>query len=142
MSQIDKSSFEKVKLSDIPRELQPLGGKLRNWRKGSTGEFLSRIWCFYGEPDEITYEGFEYTFRDVESDVYFRVYCGPSGPAYGSSHQHPASSYHKIADAFDSLLEMAKLVDCAVEFETDFGLYRCGVQNGIPFEEERDKPET
>ena len=32
--------------------------------------------------------------------------------------------------------------DCKIEYETDFGLYRSGARNGIPFDEKVKKPKS
>ena len=118
-----------------------LGSKIRNWHKAyetnGTAEFLSRIWSFYGPPDEITYEGFMYYgFLDKQTGLKFSAYKGPSGPAYGGFYE-ASNALEAVLNDFDTLLNSASLVDCEVEFETDFGIYRVGVHNGQPFQKKK-----
>lgn len=135
MSSVEKTRFRKVLWNEIPRQSLP-SGKLRNWQ-GDAGEFLARIWSLYGGPHEIIDEGFSYLFQDEETDLILNVYSGASGPAYSVS-QTDQEQAHALCDVFDKLLENAELADCAIEFETDFGVYRVGARNGVAFEEEID----
>jgi hypothetical protein len=149
----EQISKERFKLID---ESQCSDGKLRNWSPDKsnlfvpmrTAIFLSKIWANYGSPATIKYEGFSYCFHDTELDVLIDVYCGASGPAFGGiitelgEHNLPVISEEKkrklnqSLDDFEVLLANTDLVDCEVEFDTDFGRYKVGVKNGIPFEDE------
>ncbi len=97
-----------------------------------SGDFLSRLWALYGPPDEVGYEGFSYTFRDKETGVVFTAYSAGSGPAYGGFSKD-ASKLDSVLDLFEELLQSTKPADCEIEFETDFGIYRTGAKDGIPF---------
>jgi hypothetical protein len=103
------------------------------------GDFLSRLWSLYGPPDEVGFEGFTYTFRDKETGMIFTAYSAGSGPAYGGFVED-ASKLDPILDLFEKLLQNTKPADCEIEFETDFGIYRTGAKDGVPFGEtiERD----
>jgi hypothetical protein len=98
------------------------------------GDFLSRLWAIFGPPDDIQAEGYTYVLRDRETGLTFRAYCAGSGPAYGGF-QEEAAALEPVLDAFDTLLQHTTPADCEIEFETDFGMYKTGAKNGIPFGE-------
>ncbi len=98
------------------------------------GDFLSRLWALFGPPDDIQPEGYTYVLRDRETGLTFSAYCAGSGPAYGGS-QEEAAALEPVLDAFDALLQHTAPADCEIEFETDFGVYKTGANNGIPFGE-------
>ncbi len=129
--------------------------KLRNWPKdwpekispNRTGEFLSKIWAHFGTPNEVNFEGFSYCFRDRDLNILFSAYCASTGPAFGGTYRQydPAQGFivsddlfaklNASLEAFELLLENTVPADCEIQFETDFGIYRAGARNGIPFEE-------
>lgn len=97
------------------------------------GDFLSRLWNLYGEPTEINFEGFGYTFKDSETGLIFTAYSAGSGPAYGGNYQD-REKLIPIIKSFDKILDDTTLRDCEIEFETDFGLLKTGAKNGIPYD--------
>ena len=71
--------------------------------------------------------------QDTHSGLLFTAYSGPSGPAYGGQpDKHEALA--RILDAFDSLIDATRPVDCQIEVENEFGRYKIGVIHGQPFE--------
>ncbi|MCB9461406.1 MAG: hypothetical protein H6670_17265 [Anaerolineaceae bacterium] len=143
--------FKKVAMKDC----LSLGGKIKNWPDEwpesnvplRTARFLSKIWSLYGPPCEITYEGFEYCFKDSLVDIYLSVYCGATGPAFGATtsewidselvySSEKAKIVNDSVTAFEYLLAAASLADCEVIFDTDFGLVHVGCKNGELFEVE------
>jgi hypothetical protein len=128
---IDPSRFERVATSAAMGT-----GRIRNrinlQDTNDFGDFLSRLWALYGPPDEIGFEGFTYTLRDKETGMIFTAYSAGSGPAYGGAYD-AISELEPILDLFEKLLQSTKPADCEIEFETDFGIYRTGAKDGIPF---------
>ncbi|CAG0929508.1 hypothetical protein TFLX_01324 [Thermoflexales bacterium] len=130
---VDPSRFERVDFAK--RELWT-----PNWRtrsrlsKGHIGDFVSRIWALYGPPDSVGYEGFSCRFRDKETELVFEAFSAGYGPSYGAYSQD-AAVFESVVDMFDALLKAATPADCEIEYETDFGVYRSGARNGIPFDE-------
>ncbi len=100
----------------------------------SIGDLLSRIWALYGPPDNVMFEGFSYVFKDRETGLIFTAYSAGSGPGFGGR-SNEISKLQPVLDSFEQLLSKTRPVDCQIEFETDFGLYRSGARNGIPFDE-------
>ncbi len=96
------------------------------------GDFFARIWSFFGKPDFVSYEGFEYTFKDIENGIVFSAYSGASGPSYGGRCENE-QLYKDSIQAFEKLLEGAQLVDCKVKFFTDFGILITGAKDGDIF---------
>ena len=130
---IDPSRFERASFS------QAVGSSRRRHRinlqpTDDFGDFLSRLWALYGPPDEVGFEGFIYIFRDTETDLIFTAYSAGSGPAYGGRSED-ASKLDPVLDLFEELLQNTKPADCEIEFQTDFGIYRTGAKDGIPFGE-------
>jgi|GEM_PF-2809857 len=145
---IDPKRFQKVDMQECNR-----GDKIRNWHSPKIGEFLSRIWSNYGPPDYVGFEGFSYCFRDTETGLYLSVYSLSSGPAFGGEDKlwidgnfrlspDLEARFNAVIDAFERLMANSSLADCEIEFNTDFGLYRVGVRNGIPFEEKVDDEDS
>ncbi len=99
------------------------------------GDLLSRIWALYGPHDVVLFEGFGYVFKDHETGLIFTAYSAGSGPGFGG-HPSESSKLQPVLDSFEQLLSKTRPADCQIEFETDFGLYRSGARNGIPFDEE------
>jgi hypothetical protein len=97
------------------------------------GDFLSRIWNLYGKPNVISFEGFEYTFKDVETGFIFTAYCAGSGPAFGGD-QENETRLLSIIKKFDELLNQSGNIDCEVSIPNDFGMLICGAKNGVPFD--------
>ena len=97
------------------------------------GDFLSRLWNYYGEPDSIEEEGFNYTFRDKETGLIFTAYCAGSGPAYGGD-PRMESRLMPIIEKFDTMLSEGKNADCEITFDTDFGKQVSGSKDGIPYD--------
>jgi hypothetical protein len=60
------------------------------------------------------------------------LYCAGSGPAYGGFVED-ASRLDPILNLFEELLQNTRPADCEIKFETDFGIYRTGAKDGIPF---------
>ncbi len=131
MRSIDPLRFERVASSEAAGT-----GRIRNrinlQKTDDFGDFLSRLWALFGSPNEIVYEGFDYTFRDKETGVIFTAYSAGSGPAYGGFSEDGAT-LDAILDLFEELIQNTKPADCEIEFETDFGIYRTGAKDGIPF---------
>lgn len=98
------------------------------------GDFLSRLWKIYGEPKSIGYEGFEYTFKDIETGLIFTAYSAGSGPAYGGNYDEKEKLLPIIKE-FDKMLDSVLPADCEIEFETDFGIMKSGAKNGIPYDQ-------
>lgn len=98
-----------------------------------TGDFLSRIWKIYGKPQENNYEGFSYTFMDNQTGLIFTAYSAGSGPAYGGKPEE-SEKLIPILKSFDEILDTTTPADCEIQFETDFGLMRCGAKNGVPYD--------
>jgi hypothetical protein len=96
------------------------------------GDFLSRIWNLYGGPADVLYEGFHYTFKDVETGLIFTAYSAGSGPAYGGDFKKKKKLI-PIITRFDEMLNKTKNADCEISFETDFGILKVGAKNGKPF---------
>lgn len=97
------------------------------------GDFLSRIWKIYGEPKNVGYEGFGYTFKDKKTGLIFTAYSAGSGPAYGGN-DNEKDKLLPIIKEFDKLLDSIIPADCEIEFETDYGMMRSGAKNGIPYD--------
>lgn len=98
-----------------------------------TGDFLSRVWKIYGKPQENNYEGFSYTFMDNQTGLIFTAYSAGSGPAYGGKPEE-SEKLIPILKSFDEILDTTTSADCEIQFETDFGLMRCGAKNGVPYD--------
>lgn len=97
------------------------------------GDFLSRIWRIYGEPKEINYEGFGYTFKEAKTGLIFTAYSAGSGPAYGGKFEE-SERLIPIIKSFDEMLDSTTPADCEIQFETDFGIMNSGAKNGIPYD--------
>jgi hypothetical protein len=98
----------------------------------SIGGFLSKLWQLFGPPNVIDFEGYTYQIQDHQTGAIFLAYCAGSGPAFsGNSDTDP--SLMKSLDDFEALLEKTPHADCEIEFETDFGVYRTGSRDGVPF---------
>lgn len=103
-------------------------------KKDFYGDFLSRLWAIFGPPNGVGYEGFYYALRDRETGLIFTAYVAGGGAAYGGFPKD-ASDLDPVFDLFEELLQSTKPVDCEIEFETDYGTYRTGAKNGVPFDE-------
>ena len=125
--------FERVSSS---LQLEGRGGQIRHrinlQPTDDIGDFLSRLWALFGPPDEVQPEGFDYTFRDRETGLVFWAYCAGSGPAYGGASQN-AARLEPVLDEFEALLQSTIPADCEIEFENDYGIFRTGAVNGVPF---------
>ena len=84
----------------------------------------------FGPPDEIGYEGFTYYIKDNKTGFTFRAYCGRSGPAFGGIEN---AQLDEALNDFEALLKKTIPADCEIEFPTDYGVYRTGAHNGMPF---------
>jgi hypothetical protein len=134
---IDPSRFERMD-STSREPWSPHWRTRSRLSKGYIGDFVSRIWALYG-PADVNYEGFSYWFRDKETELAFHAFSAGYGPSYGAYCQD-AAVFDSVVDMFDALLEATIPADCEIEYETDFGLYRSGARNGIPFDEKVKKP--
>ena len=112
------------------------GSKIRNrWdsdalsARAHPGELLGRLWCLFGAPDHIEYEGFTYNLRDRETGLCFRAYSGASGPAYGGR-KEDATALGPVLGALDVLLDSSEPAECLIEYDTDFGRYVVGWSDG------------
>jgi|SRR6478672_4697016 len=105
-----------------------------NNKSAVIGDFLSRLWKLYGKPNEIEYEGFSYTLRDINSGLVFTAYSAGSGPAYGGK-QEDAEKLKPIISRFNQQLEHIANADCEIKIETDYGILRTGAKNGIPYDD-------
>jgi len=149
---IDPTRFEKIEEDKCPL----MSGTLWKWNLPAdwrdlnpswVGEFLSKIWAHYGPPNQVTYEGFTYCFLDREMGMKFIAYCPGSGPAFaGDFRKYDNTNGFTILEkefnsltlsvkAFEKLLENTTPIDCEIEYDTDFSVYRAGARNGIPFDQ-------
>lgn len=116
------------------RNMERYSYKVREWINlaptNDIGDFLSRLWKLFGPPDEIAYEGFTYIIKDSKTGIIFSAYCAGSGPAFGGSE---SALLDVSLDDFEKLLENTSPADCEIEFPNDFGIFRTGAHNGIPF---------
>lgn len=101
--------------------------------EGFRGDFLSRLWTLYGKPNGVAYEGFQYTFKDVQTGLIFTAYSAGSGPAYGGNSENKTALI-PIITKFDKMLDETENADCEVSFETDFGTLKAGAKNGKPYD--------
>ena len=101
--------------------------------KSMIGDFLSRLWAIYGEPDFITFEGFSYTFKEETTGLIFTAYAAGSGPAFGG-HYANRDQLLPIIQAFEQMLDQTEPADCEIEFNTDFGKMKSGAKDGIPYD--------
>ncbi len=101
----------------------------------STGDFISRLWAAFGKPQELMYEGFNYTIRHKETGIVFTAYSAGSGPAYGGSSEQEKINY--VVEEFDNLLRKVEPADCEIEYETDFGTMLSGSKNGVPYDKKK-----
>lgn len=131
---MDQSRFERINNYLALVGTSKIRNRINLDKTDDFGDFLSRLWALFGPPEEIHYEGFTYTLKDTVTDLVFSAYSAGSGPAYGGHHQN-IDELLPILDIFDELLSETILADCEVEFETDFGIYRTGARDGIPFGE-------
>ncbi|WP_396153518.1 hypothetical protein [Flavobacterium sp.] len=97
------------------------------------GDFLSRIWRIYGEPKNVNYEGFVYTFKDTKTGLLFTAYSAGSGPAYGGKYEE-SEKLIPVIKSFDEMLDSTTPADCELQFETDFGTMKSGAKNGTPYD--------
>lgn len=97
------------------------------------GDFLSRIWYLYGKPDDVSDEGFGYSFRDVNTGLVFTAYSAGSGPAYGGDFDNEENLL-PIINKFDKMLAESRNADCEISMQTDFGTLISGSKNGVPFD--------
>jgi hypothetical protein len=72
--------------------------------------------------------------------LYFSVSSGASGPSFGGNWEY-RDMLEPMFIAIEDLLDSTTPVDGEIEFDTDFGIYRIGARNEIPFEEEVTKKE-
>jgi hypothetical protein len=97
------------------------------------GDFLSRIWRIYGEPKNVNYEGFVYTFKDTKTGLLFTAYSAGSGPAYGGKYEE-SEKLIPVIKSFDEMLDSTTPADCELQFETDFGTMKSGAKNETPYD--------
>jgi hypothetical protein len=99
----------------------------------SSGDFLSRLWFYFGTPDDIGYEGFTYCIKHKKSNLVFLACCTGSGPTYTGDVSRK-KEFYEILKSFEDYLQNAKPADCEIEIETDFGHLKIGAKNGTPFD--------
>jgi Zn-dependent protease len=100
------------------------------------GDFLSRLWALYGEPD-LMENSFVYTLRDKKTGFIFTAYCFSFFPAFGSNEREKSKLILSLY-LFNKLLEETEPVDCHVEIAIDFSKFP---DNVIDEEEYRKHPE-
>jgi Zn-dependent protease len=90
-----------------------------------TGDFLSRLWALYGEPD-LMENSFVYTLRDKKTGFLFTAYCATLMPAYGGfgGNEREKSELIPSLYLFEELLKKTKPVDCHIEIDIDFSKFR------------------
>lgn len=101
------------------------------------GDFLSRIWFFYGETTDVGYDGYRYAFRHKPSGVVFSAYTGMGGPSFGGFPKD-ADQLKLILPEFEKLLRTAKYANCELTFDTDDGKMKVGAKNGKPYDKNVD----
>jgi len=129
---MEENKFQRVKDSLSRGTSKIINREMKN-PNSMIGDFLSRIWKIYGEPKRVSYEGFEYTFKDKKTGLIFTAYSAGSGPAYGGN-EHEREKLILIINEFDKMLDSVIPADCEIEFETDFGIMKSGAKNGIPYD--------
>ena len=118
--------------SDLYPSARDRFGTPTDLRLISRGDFLSRLWALFGEPDEIGDEGFVYWLRDSETGLAFSAYAAGSGPAYGGGFSHEAGK--KMLRVFEEMLSSTPPADCVIRHDTDFGTTEAGAHDGVPFD--------
>jgi len=110
------------------------------------GAFLARLWAQLG-PAATRDGGFEYYVRDLETNLGFVAYSGPSGPSYGGELDQ-RFALRRVLEAFEEVLERTSPVDCAIEYtaERDYGggKWVLGHKEGRSFDvpDRRNRPRT
>ncbi len=99
------------------------------------GEFLSRLWALYGEPD-LMENSFVYTLRDKKTNFIFTAYCSSFLPAFASNEKEKSKLILSLY-LFSRLLEKTEPVDCQIEIDVDFSRFS---DNVIDEEEYRKNP--
>jgi hypothetical protein len=100
------------------------------------GDFLSRLWALYGEPD-LMENSFVYTLRDKKTNFIFTTYCSSFFPAFGSNEREKSKLILSLY-RFNKLLEETDPKDCHIEIDVDFSKFP---DNVIDEEEYRKHPE-
>ena len=130
--------FERVRDQDISGTGYLYGrfdikSKHESDKEGYIGDFLSRMWTIFGEPEDI-YEGFLYVLRHKDTGVLFTAgFTGSMGPFYGGF-QEDVDRAKSVFEEFEALLGTVEPIDCEYEFGTDFGRFKVGAKDGIPYE--------
>ena len=134
---MEENRFQRVEDSLSKGTSKIINRELKN-PFAMVGDFLSRIWKIYGEPKQVGYEGFGYTFKDKETGLIFTAYSAGSGPAYGGKHEE-REKLIPVINAFDKMLDSVVPADCEIKFETDFGTMKSGAKNGIPYDKTEEE---
>ena len=123
-----KNDFEKV-----TRENFTSTSKIENSDLFEPGDFLSRLWANFGEPDSIDDGGFSYTLKHIPSGLIIDVYSGSTGPAYGGKNED-IELLTPLIKQFEQLLMSTTPVECEVEYDSDSGKTKIGFKDGQIFE--------
>jgi hypothetical protein len=95
------------------------------------GDFACRIWALYGPPDAGSEGDFAYTLKDNSNGVVFVARSTGFMAAYSVPPESRRNSPSTL-DAFDSLLDVTKPIDCQVSVATENGSLRLGTKGGAP----------
>ena len=104
----------------------------------SPGDFVCRLWSFFGEPGMEDDVDFLYGFKHQASGVEFTAYSKDE-LAYGIRQPLPEGVSEENVDQmlrqFEGLLASKEPKDCTLVYSTDHGVIRAGVEAGHAFEE-------
>lgn len=112
-------------------------GEIRN-QSAPIGDFLSRLWGYFGKPRFILFEGFSYHLKDKLTGLTFFADFGGSGPIYYGEVKY-TTKLKPVIESFEKFMDESENFDCEIEVDTDFGIYLCGAKNGIPYDKEKSK---
>lgn len=101
--------------------------------RGSSGNFLCRLWALYGPPPALPEDGFRYVVHDEELDYVLVAYVDDRGPALGAvitnEEGHRIGDEDRIArsvDALATLIDATRPIDC----ELSVAGHAIGVRGG------------
>ena len=113
-----------------------LSGKNKNSVLGiadiHAGDFLGRLWTLFGEPDACR-TGFGYPLLYTPANLPFTAYHDAMA-AYGSPEQDPQKLV-PVLYYFEELLKRTTPTECSYVFDSGYGRYMLGVENGQPYYE-------
>ena len=97
------------------------------------GDFLSKLWCIFGETKDYGYDGYSYVIQHIPTGIVFRAYNGMVGPSFGGFDKDK-NKIDEILIKFESLLNESNYADCELIFNTDYGKMKVGAKKGKPFD--------